>query len=260
MSYSLGALPSTPDARDFTVQAPRAGLEVLPASYDLRKVYQPIRNQGAEGTCVPHAIDGLMGAAQIAKKFNRNLGVRTLYENARSESARNFRPILGEGCHVRDALKAAFKDGMDLEADRPYVPHKPGALGPKSAVHMRENKVGAYAQVVPSVPATKAAIKQYGGVLNVLEARDGFMSPSNGRASASGVNNGNHATVLVGWDDSEQAFILRNSWGPDWGRAGYCLLPYDYACSERWVITPSLTVWVPQPRPVWWPWFLPWEG
>jgi C1A family cysteine protease len=32
----------------------------------------------------------------------------------------------------------------------------------------------------------------------------------------------------VGYDDSKQWFIVRNSWGPTWGIKGYFTLPYAY--------------------------------
>lgn len=32
---------------------------------------------------------------------------------------------------------------------------------------------------------------------------------------------GSHAIVIVGWNDAEQAWIMRNSWGEDWGDRGY---------------------------------------
>ena len=34
------------------------------------------------------------------------------------------------------------------------------------------------------------------------------------------------AVVLVGWDEPEQAWILRNSWGTDWGEDGYMRIRY----------------------------------
>ena len=43
-----------------------------------------------------------------------------------------------------------------------------------------------------------------------------------------------HAVVAVGFDDSIEigpskgAFIIRNSWGEEWGENGYGYLPYDY--------------------------------
>jgi len=45
--------------------------------------------------------------------------------------------------------------------------------------------------------------------------------------------NPNHAVVIVGWDDDYEAqgqkgaFIVRNSWGEDWGEEGYFYVPYN---------------------------------
>ena len=39
---------------------------------------------------------------------------------------------------------------------------------------------------------------------------------------------GGHAVVAVGYDDSTQRFIVRNSWGPGWGMGGYFTIPYAY--------------------------------
>jgi C1A family cysteine protease len=34
--------------------------------------------------------------------------------------------------------------------------------------------------------------------------------------------------MAVGYDDSQQRFIVRNSWGTGWGMAGYFTIPYAY--------------------------------
>jgi C1A family cysteine protease len=39
---------------------------------------------------------------------------------------------------------------------------------------------------------------------------------------------GGHAMTAVGYDNAQRVFIIRNSWGPDWGDHGYCYIPYDY--------------------------------
>lgn len=52
---------------------------------------------------------------------------------------------------------------------------------------------------------------------------------------------GGHAVVLCGFDDNKKHFILRNSWGVNWGDKGYFYLPYNYildnnlAC-QFWII------------------------
>ncbi len=39
----------------------------------------------------------------------------------------------------------------------------------------------------------------------------------------------NHAIALVGWDDEERVWILRNSWGENWGEDGYMRIEYQSA-------------------------------
>jgi len=47
--------------------------------------------------------------------------------------------------------------------------------------------------------------------------------------------------LIVGYDDVQKRLIVRNSFGPAWGQAGYFTLPYDYVqaadlARDFWVI------------------------
>jgi C1A family cysteine protease len=44
---------------------------------------------------------------------------------------------------------------------------------------------------------------------------------------------GGHAVLAVGYDDNEERFIVRNSWGPGWGMNGYFTLPYSYVTNSN---------------------------
>ena len=53
---------------------------------------------------------------------------------------------------------------------------------------------------------------------------------------------GNHAVSVVGYDDADQCWIARNSWGPEWGEDGYFRIAYGecqidevpfYSCETR---------------------------
>lgn len=44
---------------------------------------------------------------------------------------------------------------------------------------------------------------------------------------------GGHAVVAVGYDDNQKRFIVRNSWGPNWGMNGYFTIPYDYLANNN---------------------------
>jgi len=56
---------------------------------------------------------------------------------------------------------------------------------------------------------------------------------------------GGHAVCMVGYDDTKQCFIVKNSWGASWGLNGYFYMPYQYAgdanlADDFWVMR-SLT-------------------
>ena len=42
---------------------------------------------------------------------------------------------------------------------------------------------------------------------------------------------GGHAMLIVGSTDTH--FIVRNSWGAEWGDNGYCYIPLDYLTDEN---------------------------
>jgi C1A family cysteine protease len=52
---------------------------------------------------------------------------------------------------------------------------------------------------------------------------------------------GGHCVVAVGYEDAKRVFIIRNSWGKEWGMKGYCTMPYEYLlnaqlASDFWTI------------------------
>ena len=38
----------------------------------------------------------------------------------------------------------------------------------------------------------------------------------------------NHAIVMIGWDDAQGAWIVKNSWGKDWGMSGFFYIKYGF--------------------------------
>jgi len=44
---------------------------------------------------------------------------------------------------------------------------------------------------------------------------------------------GGHATPIVGYDDTKKAFLVQNSWGSSWGKAGFYYMPYTVFMSTK---------------------------
>jgi C1A family cysteine protease len=42
-----------------------------------------------------------------------------------------------------------------------------------------------------------------------------------------------HCVVLVGWDDAQNAWIVKNSWGTGWGTNGYGMITYDSVIGQE---------------------------
>merc|ERR1719203_41930 len=48
-----------------------------------------------------------------------------------------------------------------------------------------------------------------------------------------------HTMLLVGYSDRQEVFIVRNSWGTEWGDEGYGYVPYDYIANEAFNDAPA---------------------
>lgn len=84
-----------------------------------------------------------------------------------------------------------------------------------------------YDYYVPPVDQIKQAIYDNGPVVAAVCVDSNFQQYTGGVfAPHKPCRNVNHAIVLVGWDDNDQAWILRNSWGPGWGENGYMRIGY----------------------------------
>jgi C1A family cysteine protease len=44
---------------------------------------------------------------------------------------------------------------------------------------------------------------------------------------------GGHACLCVGYDDHQNRFLARNSWGPYWGMKGYFTIDYGYLTNSQ---------------------------
>ncbi len=113
----------------------------------------------------------------------------------------------------------------------------------------------AYVGTSSSVPATSAikqAIYGHGPVAAAVCVNTAFQNYGGGVSTGPGCTSVNHAIVLVGWDDVHQAWILRNSWGPNWGENGYMRIGYgvsEVGYSANYISYEGSTGPTPTPSP-----------
>ncbi len=73
----------------------------------------------------------------------------------------------------------------------------------------------------------KQALKK-GPLMTTMNVYEDFLSYGGGiYKNVSKKSVGGHAISLVGFNDQERYWIIRNSWGTDWGEKGYARISYD---------------------------------
>jgi hypothetical protein len=80
---------------------------------------------------------------------------------------------------------------------------------------------------MPSVEKLKAALVRYGPLAMPIWADYCFSVYKSGVFNGRNSRSLNHVVVLVGWDDERKAWLIKNSWGKDWGEDGYGWVEYE---------------------------------
>jgi TolA-binding protein len=182
----------------------------------------PIRNQGACGSCWAF---GAVGALESSNAIINGAKIDLSEQHAMTCSG-------GGNCSggwytpVYEWL-AGGKDGLRTESQVPYQ----AANGKCSANGKTPYEVQAWGwvdpySIQPSVASLKSSICKYGPVAAAVAATPAFIAYSGGTFDEKSKTTVNHAVVLVGWDDSRNAWLLRNSWGTNWGEDGYMWIDY----------------------------------
>lgn len=239
--------PDLPDNRDHLYAAPPHLLLDLPTSVDLRSQCPPVYDQGQLGSCTANSIAGAIQFEQIKQNLSPTFVPSRLFIYY------NERVIEGDvntdgGAQIRDGIKSVGLQGDCPETQWPYViskfKTKPPAACYQNALHY---KVVSYQAVAQDPNQMKGCLASGYPFVFGFTVYESFESPQVAKTGivpmpASGEKSvGGHAVMCVGYDDSTQCFIVRNSWGPGWGLAGYFMIPYAYLiqpnlASDFWTI------------------------
>jgi C1A family cysteine protease len=84
----------------------------------------------------------------------------------------------------------------------------------------------------PTVGTLKNALFNNGPLVTTMNVYTDFFYYAGGVYSqVSGDYEGEHAVEIIGYDDASQCFIAKNSWGTDWGDAGFFRIAYSQLTS-----------------------------
>jgi len=257
----MGWIPDYPDFRDYTekTEAVRQTLEPtgllkvrsLPESVDLREWCPPVEDQGMLGSCTAHAGVGIIEYYE-RKSFGRHIDASRLFLY---KVTRNLMKIRGDsGAFLRRTMGAMVLFGVPPEEYWPYTDDErvfdkePPAFcyvfaqNYQTLKYFRHDPPGTKPEDLLRKAKTylaKGHPAMFGfTVYNSIEQAEktGKIPFPSSRERVEG----GHAIVAVGYDDQMKivnkygrvettgAFLIRNSWGREWGEEGYGWLPYEY--------------------------------
>jgi len=251
--HRYGWRPQLPDRRDhwFTPSSEDA----VPATYDLRTnahaqgLLPAVYNQGHLGSCTANAI-------ACAFEYNES---RAGYRDDEFMPSRLFiyfneRRMEGNvstdsGAQIRDGIKSINRQGVCDEKLWPYDISKFTELPPAECYRQaRTERALKYRRVAQNLDDMKRALAMEKQPIvfgfSVYESFEGeevkktgiMPMPHKGEKLLGG-----HAVACVGYDDDKEMFLVRNSWGDDWGMDGYFLMPYAFmldknSASDFWIV------------------------
>jgi C1A family cysteine protease len=135
------------------------------------------------------------------------------------------------GWGLTSGLDAARTLGVTDEACMPYQATDMNCTTSRcSDWQNRLTKISSYTGYATTA-ARKEAIASKGPVLAGMAVYNDFFAYTGGvyvKTSAATLV-GYHCICVVGYDDSQQCWILKNSWGPNWGDGGFCRIRYNQA-------------------------------
>ncbi len=229
-----GWIPDLPDHRDHFYAAPPVFLSALPPKTDLRPECPPVYNQGQLGSCTANAIAAAIEFDQMKQNLPQSFLPSRLFIYY-NERAIEGTVTQDSGAQIRDGIKSVVRQGDCPETEWPYVLSK-FAVKPPAQCYLDavQYRVLSYQRVVQNLNQMKGCLVSGYPFVFGFTVYESFESPlvaQTGIVPMPSPNEqviGGHAVLAVGYDDSKQAFIVRNSWGTGWGLKGYFLMPYPY--------------------------------
>ncbi|KAA3681418.1 cathepsin F [Paragonimus westermani] len=231
---------SRPDNNDRVERVRPTGLKAAPERIDWREwgAVGPVENQGVCGSCWAFSVAGNVEGQWFLKTGQLvSLSKQQLVDC----------DVMDHGCHggwpTNAYMEIMRMGGLELQSDYPYV-------GVQQHCYLNKEKLLAKIDDLIVLGAYEeehaAYLAEHGPLSSALNAgylqfyQAGISHPSYEECSPARLN---HAVLTVGYDTENGVpyWIIKNSWGTEWGENGYFrLYRGDGTCGINRMITSAI--------------------
>lgn len=222
--YQMGMLVETPEKlAGIPLASTPAGGSELPESFDLSDKLPPVGNQGMQQSCVAWAV------AYALKSYQEKLESGQQFTFSPSFIYNQINNGQNAPTYVTDALNVLSQQGVCEYNDMPYNVNdwvtKPSQQALSNAKKFRID----YWRKINHVDIKEVKAHLAAGYPVIIGAyiTEEFIRNGKDVWSTSGTPAGGHCMLLVGYDNSKNAFKVMNSWGSGWGDNGFGWISYN---------------------------------
>lgn len=241
-----GGVPDVDQPFDSTLGSSTPALYSYPVTtasstswFDLRMTGKltPVRDQEQCGACWAFSTYGSLESTNLPGKrwdFSEN--------NMKNTHGFDLDSCKGGNYQMATAYLARWSGAVNEAAD-PYLTTSSTSGGNVPVVQHVQDVIFLPSRTGPlDNSQIKQLLQQNGAVYSQIRWESGYYNKKLASYYYPGSSLANHAVVIVGWDDTysrtrfstappgDGAFIVRNSWGEDWGEYGYCYVSYYDTC------------------------------
>lgn len=221
---------------------PKKGEDKLPRKFDWRSKddqnwVSTVKDQRGCGSCWAFGIVAQLESVKMIADNTPDSNLDLSEQYMVSCDSNNY------GCrggYMIPAYNFLIEPGVPEESCFPYIAKdaETGAPCDNACANPQLVKISTWNRVTTgwskrdSINNIKRAVYENPLTVTMYVYRDFFYYTGGVYKYVSGPLAGGHAVTIVGWNDRDKAFIVKNSWGSGWGENGYFRIEYSQVLNE----------------------------